>query len=93
MFRDTGPLVMLFFLIYFLVQTECVNNNSNSPRLQVKGSGNLNAEKNYKNYCAGCHGEQMEAFADRNGSPWIYISVESPGAIYRLIPVNKKVNN
>lgn len=23
------------------------------------------AEKNYKNYCSGCHGEQMQAFVDR----------------------------
>lgn len=69
MLRDTGPLAMLFLLIYFLIQTGCVNSNSNLPGLEVKGSDNLKAEKNYKNYCAGCHGEQMEAFADRK---WKY---------------------
>ena len=38
------------------------------------------AEANYKNYCAGCHGDQLEAFIDRK---WVYGS--APDNLFKAI--------
>ncbi|MEP7107609.1 MAG: PQQ-dependent sugar dehydrogenase [Ferruginibacter sp.] len=44
----------------------CIQLNSNKKdAAAVSGS----AESNYKNFCAGCHGEKMDAFVDRD---WKY---------------------
>jgi glucose/arabinose dehydrogenase len=58
----TGATLMLLF-IYFSVYSESKTTSS--------GYSNPNepVENNYRNYCAGCHGDQLEKFADQN---WMF---------------------
>ncbi|GEM_PF-39329 len=39
---------------------------SETPLVSLDDKQFLNAEKNYENYCAGCHGVKMKAFVDRS---------------------------
>lgn len=55
MLKQLGFLVALAPLLIF-----CVNLTESTPP---------DAETNYKTYCSGCHGEQMQAFVDRK---WKY---------------------
>ncbi len=43
--------------------------SAGSPGTKIKIEDSSAAQKNYKNFCAGCHGEKMDAFADRK---WKY---------------------
>ncbi|MEO1654415.1 MAG: PQQ-dependent sugar dehydrogenase, partial [Bacteroidota bacterium] len=55
-------LVLLTTLIGFLL---CLGNEG----VFQASSSSSSPEQNYKTYCAGCHGENLEAFIDRS---WVY---------------------
>ncbi len=44
-------------------------NSFSNPEKAFSSEGNKEASENYKNYCAGCHGNNLEEFVDRN---WVY---------------------
>ncbi len=59
--------------IIFTVALSCIQKNA-TPTLQSDAATTTTlttdeVEKNYKSYCAGCHGEKLDAFVDRD---WKY---------------------
>lgn len=64
---------IFFIAVIFTLALSCLQRNS-KPLLQVAApetstATTANVEKNYKSYCAGCHGEKLDAFVDRK---WKY---------------------
>lgn len=68
----TYSLLMIVVCFSFLEMKEKNKNSRNHlPAMQTKKlmTDSSTAQKNYKNFCAGCHGEKMDAFVDRD---WKY---------------------
>lgn len=61
----------LFLTLFLLICSQCANNQlkknnekTSSPSL-LSAKDSQDPEKNYKKYCASCHGAEMKAFVDR----------------------------
>ncbi|MGQ8336689.1 PQQ-dependent sugar dehydrogenase [Sunxiuqinia sp. A32] len=57
------PTISFTFLIVFFVVVSCSMKNGH------KEKANQQAAENYQNYCAGCHGYNLEKFEDKD---WMY---------------------
>ncbi len=65
----TGIVIILFLFSFYKISKK---NIAEITRLESIAQNDIsmdNAKDNYKEYCAGCHGDQLEAFADRR---WIH---------------------
>src|SRR5687768_9186444 len=67
-------ILSIFASLGFIVSHQFSNDNNNKSlitdqktvaQLMTRLSSFASPEANYKNYCAGCHGEKMDAFVDR----------------------------
>ncbi|WP_276502791.1 PQQ-dependent sugar dehydrogenase [Terrimonas pollutisoli] len=58
-------MTIFFMLLFYLVHTGCLEQKINSSVSKEKGGKERSPENNYRNYCSGCHGEQMDMFVDR----------------------------
>jgi len=65
MFKVSGLVAIFFGVIICLIDAGCMGYKTNSSGVKEKVSKGQSAENNYKSYCGGCHGENMDAFADR----------------------------
>ncbi|MFC0772386.1 PQQ-dependent sugar dehydrogenase [Terrimonas alba] len=65
MYKVSGLMMIFFMLLFYLVHTGCLEQKINSSVSKEKGGKERSPENNYKNYCSGCHGEQMDMFVDR----------------------------
>ena len=67
---------LIGILLILNSSVQCYSNNT----FYGLNSQNDQVENNYKNYCAGCHGDKLEKFADQN---WMF--AKSPEEIAEII--------
>ncbi len=67
---------VLFLAVILLGSWACnsVAVNQDSSTAQTVSLADASPKKNYRKYCAGCHGDQMQAFVDRR---WVHGNTEA----------------
>jgi len=59
--------LLTYFVLFMIVGVACseIKNTSQKGSLAAPNVADTAAAANYKSYCAGCHGDKMDAFVDR----------------------------
>lgn len=76
-FKVSGLIMICFSTFICLVQPGCQSYKSNTSEEKESIKAGEIVENNYKSYCGGCHGENMDAFVDRK---WVH--GDSPDSLF-----------